>query len=200
MKKSAFALAAFLLVSASASLSNKIFRLPDLVSYNYSRVYNELCNAQNKINRSKKIDYKIVNYRDSLQKEKSRLEKMAENSNFRIEIIKKDFMLKVYEKGLLVNAYQIAIGKRHKTKEGVYRIVDKMEVAYFPKADDIKGWSKYRKAGSLILDSKEGVVIHGTSDEQSLGKAVSSGCIRMKKADAIYLASIIPLGTRVIIR
>jgi lipoprotein-anchoring transpeptidase ErfK/SrfK len=200
MNKLAFTLAAILLVSTPTGLSNKILEFPDLVSYNYNKVYNELCNTQNKINKSRKADYNLINLRDKLRKEKSELEKIAENSNFRIEIIKKDFMLKVYEKGLLVNTYQIAIGKRHRTKEGIYRIVDKMEVAYFPKADALKGWNKYRKAGSLILDSKEGMVIHGTSDEQSLGKAVSSGCIRMKKADAMYLSNIIPIRTYVRIR
>ncbi|MED4452544.1 L,D-transpeptidase family protein [Metabacillus fastidiosus] len=42
--------------------------------------------------------------------------------------------------------------------------------------------------------------IHGTNDPSSIGKAVSLGCIRMYNQDVIELASLVPNGTRVIIR
>ncbi len=37
--------------------------------------------------------------------------------------------------------------------------------------------------------------IHGTNDPKSIGTATSSGCIRMLNANALYLASIINVGT-----
>lgn len=41
--------------------------------------------------------------------------------------------------------------------------------------------------------------IHGTSDVWSIGRAVSSGCIRMLNADVIDLYRRVPIGTRVIV-
>lgn len=41
--------------------------------------------------------------------------------------------------------------------------------------------------------------IHGTTEPDSIGKAVSSGCIRMMNQDVIDLYSRIPLGTKVVV-
>ena len=41
--------------------------------------------------------------------------------------------------------------------------------------------------------------IHGTNDPKSIGKAVSSGCIRMMDADVIDLYSRVAKGTRVVV-
>jgi lipoprotein-anchoring transpeptidase ErfK/SrfK len=42
--------------------------------------------------------------------------------------------------------------------------------------------------------------IHGTFEPQSIGRAVSSGCIRMLNADVIDLYDRVPVGTKVIVR
>jgi lipoprotein-anchoring transpeptidase ErfK/SrfK len=41
--------------------------------------------------------------------------------------------------------------------------------------------------------------IHGTNEPQSIGRAVSSGCIRMLNADVIDLYERVPIGTKVIV-
>jgi lipoprotein-anchoring transpeptidase ErfK/SrfK len=41
--------------------------------------------------------------------------------------------------------------------------------------------------------------IHGTNEPRSIGKAVSSGCIRMLNADVIDLYDRVPTGTRVVV-
>ena len=41
--------------------------------------------------------------------------------------------------------------------------------------------------------------IHGTNEPQSIGRAVSSGCIRMLNADVIDLYERVPKGTRVVV-
>ena len=41
--------------------------------------------------------------------------------------------------------------------------------------------------------------IHGTNEPNSIGKAVSSGCIRMMNADAIDLYERVKVGTRVVV-
>jgi lipoprotein-anchoring transpeptidase ErfK/SrfK len=42
--------------------------------------------------------------------------------------------------------------------------------------------------------------IHGTAEVNSIGRAVSSGCIRMLHADVIDLYDRVPIGTRVVVR
>ena len=42
--------------------------------------------------------------------------------------------------------------------------------------------------------------IHGTAEPRSIGRAVSSGCIRMLNADVIDLYDRVPIGTRVVVR
>jgi lipoprotein-anchoring transpeptidase ErfK/SrfK len=41
--------------------------------------------------------------------------------------------------------------------------------------------------------------IHGTNEPQSIGRSVSSGCIRMLNADVIDLYNRVPSGTRVVV-
>jgi hypothetical protein len=41
--------------------------------------------------------------------------------------------------------------------------------------------------------------IHGTRDPKSIGKAISSGCIRMLNADVVELFDQVPLGTKVVV-
>jgi lipoprotein-anchoring transpeptidase ErfK/SrfK len=48
--------------------------------------------------------------------------------------------------------------------------------------------------------SKKHYGIHGTNNPASIGKLVSRGCIRMYNQDVIYLANLVPLGTKVTIR
>jgi hypothetical protein len=41
--------------------------------------------------------------------------------------------------------------------------------------------------------------LHGTNDAASIGKAVSSGCVRLLNQDVIDLYNRVPLGTKVIV-
>lgn len=42
--------------------------------------------------------------------------------------------------------------------------------------------------------------IHGTAEPWSIGRAVSSGCIRLLQAEIIDLYSRVPVGTKVVVR
>ena len=41
--------------------------------------------------------------------------------------------------------------------------------------------------------------IHGTNEPDTIGQAVSSGCIRMNNADVIDLYQRVPVGTKVVV-
>jgi lipoprotein-anchoring transpeptidase ErfK/SrfK len=55
--------------------------------------------------------------------------------------------------------------------------------------------------GPYKLDTGDGYLIHGTHiyNEESIGEAVSHGCIRMSNDDLARLYALVPRGTPVII-
>jgi hypothetical protein len=53
--------------------------------------------------------------------------------------------------------------------------------------------------GSHRLLLGEGYALHGTDKPQSIGQAVSHGCVRLRNEDIAYLYSIVPVGTPVFI-
>lgn len=53
--------------------------------------------------------------------------------------------------------------------------------------------------GAYRLLLSNGVGLHGTPDQESIGKAVTHGCVRLRDADIEWLYANVPLGTRVII-
>ena len=56
------------------------------------------------------------------------------------------------------------------------------------------------RAMYLFKDGKDTLYrIHGTNEPNSIGKAVSSGCIRMLNADVIDLYGRVPVGTKVVV-
>jgi lipoprotein-anchoring transpeptidase ErfK/SrfK len=56
------------------------------------------------------------------------------------------------------------------------------------------------RAMYLFQDGKDTLYrIHGTNEPQSIGKAVSSGCIRMLNADVIDLYNRVSVGTKVVV-
>jgi lipoprotein-anchoring transpeptidase ErfK/SrfK len=52
----------------------------------------------------------------------------------------------------------------------------------------------------LYKDGKDTLYrIHGTTEPDSIGRAVSSGCIRMMNQDVIDLFARVPLGAKVVV-
>jgi len=51
--------------------------------------------------------------------------------------------------------------------------------------------------GHYALDLGDGYLIHGTTDPQSVGRAVTHGCIRLSDRDIAWLHQYIPTGTTV---
>ena len=87
-------------------------------------------------------------------------------------------------------AYPIAVGKPETpTPLGTYHIIDKIV-----NPDGILGT---RWMGLDIPNGPYG--IHGTSLPDSIGKAISNGCIRMYNHNAEELFSLVLIGTTVII-
>lgn len=107
---------------------------------------------------------------------------------FQIEVSFNNRWLRLYKNGVLQKQYPIAVGKMlSETPLGNYIIVNKQPNPGGP-------------FGTMWMSlSKEHYGIHGTNNPNSIGHAVSRGCIRLHNKDVEELASMIPIGTQVII-
>lgn len=90
--------------------------------------------------------------------------------------------------GVQQKQYPISVGRMlHDTPSGNFIVINKAPNPGGP-------------FGTMWMSlSKEHYGIHGTNDPSSIGHAVSRGCIRMQNHDVEELASIIPIGTPVLI-
>ena len=87
-------------------------------------------------------------------------------------------------------SYPIAVGKpATPTPNGIYQITTKII--------NPGGMLGSRWMGLDIPDGPYG--IHGTSRPESIGKAISNGCIRMYNQDVEDLFSLVSIGTTVVI-
>ncbi|WP_073200515.1 L,D-transpeptidase family protein [Gracilibacillus kekensis] len=107
---------------------------------------------------------------------------------YQIEVSVNNRTLRLLKDGVVQKQYPIAVGSiLHGTPVGNFIIINKAPNPGGP-------------FGTMWMSlSKEHYGIHGTNDPSSIGKAVSRGCIRMYNKDVEELASIVPIGTSVII-
>jgi hypothetical protein len=53
--------------------------------------------------------------------------------------------------------------------------------------------------GAAKLEMRDGYYFHGTNNEASIGSAASAGCIRLRRADILWMYENVPVGTAVYI-
>lgn len=130
--------------------------------------------------------------------------------DWKIQIGKNTRLLKVYDGDRLFLVYDIGIGRQGRTPSGSFVISDKQAnpAYYAPDGRVIPHGQPGNEMGSrwLRLQSTDqtasppvGYGIHGTADESSVTRSLSSGCIRMRNADVEELFVIVPTGTPVLI-
>ncbi len=112
-----------------------------------------------------------------------------ESIPYSIVIDLSDRKLTLSKNGRVTKVYPVGVGRMlHETPTGNYIIINKAPNPGGP-------------YGTMWMSlSKKHYGIHGTNDPSSIGKYVSKGCVRMQNRDVNELASIIPIGTPVIIR
>jgi lipoprotein-anchoring transpeptidase ErfK/SrfK len=119
---------------------------------------------------------------------------------------KSSFELTVLLGGAPVERFPVAVGAGASTPSGVFQVSDclKNPVWYFngrriPFGDpeNIIGTRWVGLTGDV---QAEGIGIHGTSDADSIGQAVSLGCVRLRNADVERLFEWVGTGTRVEVR
>ncbi|MCW3065660.1 MAG: L,D-transpeptidase family protein [Solirubrobacterales bacterium] len=120
------------------------------------------------------------------------------------------FKLRLFKRLRLVKTYGIAVGMAGlETPAGVYHITDKQvnpswHVPNSPWAGSLAGQTIPPGPNDPLkarwLGIANGVGIHGTAEDWSIGSRASHGCIRMHVSDVIALYPRVPMGTPVLIK
>jgi lipoprotein-anchoring transpeptidase ErfK/SrfK len=120
-------------------------------------------------------------------------------------INKKTNQLGFFENGKLIKTYSVATGKTPKlTPEGSFYIREKIKNRPYYK-EKIRGGDPKNPLGDRWLGisaSERGsypYAIHGNNNENSIGKYVSAGCIRMHNKDIRDLYEKIQIKAKVVI-
>jgi hypothetical protein len=128
-----------------------------------------------------------------------------------ISVSRSTTTLRLFKRLRVVRTYRIAVGAAgFDTPSGMRSVLSKQRnptwyVPNRPWAGSLAGQTippgdprNPLKAWFLALGN--GVGIHGTSEEWSIGSRASHGCIRMRVSDVMRLAPRVPVGTPVLIR
>jgi lipoprotein-anchoring transpeptidase ErfK/SrfK len=128
-----------------------------------------------------------------------------------ITVDKTHFKLRLFKHLKLVKTYGVAVGQpAYPTPEGNFNITDKQvnpvwSVPNSPWAGELGGTTVEGGSAANPLKARwmgiaNGVGIHGTGEDWSIGHAASHGCIRMHVWDVVALFKRVPVGTPVMIR
>ncbi len=112
------------------------------------------------------------------------------DSQYSITVLLDTKQLILKEGDTTIKTYEVAVGKPSTpTPIGNWKIIQKTENPGGPFG---ARWMRLNIPWG-------GYGIHGTNEPQSIGKAVSHGCIRLTNENVIELYDIVPLGTEVVI-
>ena len=119
---------------------------------------------------------------------------------FRIVVSRSKNRLQLLAGDVLLKEYPVGTGEYSKTPIGDFVIENRIPEPPWkgiPYGDErnVLGtrWMGLKNEGDTI----EGYGIHGTWDDDTIGKSVSQGCIRLHNADVEELFKIVPVGTPV---
>jgi LysM repeat protein len=134
--------------------------------------------------------------------------RVMDRPKFAIEVSKRDNTLLVTLDGKFFKRYSVGTGTYGTTPVGTFDIDDKIEdppwwkdgkAIPFGDPENILGtrWMRIKATGDTTPVSGYG--IHGTWENDSIGKQSSAGCIRMRNADVEEVYMMVPRGTPVTI-
>lgn len=129
----------------------------------------------------------------------------AESTGQLIIINKKTNQLAFFDNGKLNSTFSVGTGRTNDlTPEGKFKIVNKIKNRPYYK-DNIPGGDPKNPLGDRWLGLEVGstygttYAIHGNSNENSIGKYVSAGCIRMHNDEIRWLFDQVDKGTYAVI-
>ncbi len=128
-----------------------------------------------------------------------------------LTVSKSELRLRLFKRLKWVKTYRVAIGQpAYPTPSGRFRITSKQvnpvwSVPNSPWAGElggstVPGGSPANPLKARWMGIVDGVGIHGTGADWSIGTRASHGCIRMHVGDVVELYPRVPIGTPIVIR
>ncbi|NOX57164.1 MAG: L,D-transpeptidase family protein [Planctomycetes bacterium] len=113
-----------------------------------------------------------------------------------------DFQLTVHLHGYYVKSYRVGIGKDGATPTGTFTVLNKVVNPQYTDPDGrvIDADDPANPLGERWIDLGDGYGIHGTIEPDSIGRAVSRGCIRMLNDDVAEVYDFLTVGSEVVIQ
>ncbi len=113
-----------------------------------------------------------------------------------------EFCLTVHAHGWYVHCYPIGTGAEDGTQTGEFKVEEKLEnpTWYNPDGGVVDADDPENPLGEFWLGLGNHIGIHGTIDHDSIGKAVSRGCIHLNDGDIDEVFALLNVGSKVIIR
>jgi lipoprotein-anchoring transpeptidase ErfK/SrfK len=121
----------------------------------------------------------------------------SEESRRRIIVSIADRKLAVVEDGRVIKVYPTAVGAdATPSPTGVFKIATRVkDPTWYGPHGQIVSPGKANPLGDRWMGlTRKGYGIHGTNKQRSIGRNVSHGCIRMRKADVEELFEIVKVG------
>lgn len=128
--------------------------------------------------------------------------------NIHLLLVLKQRRLYIYQGNILLTSYPVAIGKpKWETPTGKFKVLNMVENPLWE--NPFVSYTQVVPAGfqnplgerwiGFWTDGKDEIGFHGTYQRNSVGKAISHGCVRMYNEDVRKLFKIVTIGTPVIV-
>jgi hypothetical protein len=113
-----------------------------------------------------------------------------------------DRQLALIEEGRVLKIYQVAVGAEvSPSPEGDFTVMSRLENPGYYKPGRVIAPGKSNPLGTRWMGlNKKGYGIHGTNLPNSIGKAASHGCVRMRQQDLEELFALVRIGDKVQLR
>jgi lipoprotein-anchoring transpeptidase ErfK/SrfK len=112
-----------------------------------------------------------------------------------------DFELTIHAHGYFVKRYQVGIGRDNSSPYGNFKVQDKLtDPTYYGPTKIIEHDDPENPLGEYWISIGDSFGIHGTIDPNSIGKAESEGCIRLRNEDIAEVYDFLSIGSDVTIR
>jgi LysM repeat protein len=112
-----------------------------------------------------------------------------------------DFELTIHAHGYFVKRYQVGIGRDNSSPAGSFKVQDKLtDPTYYGPTKIIEHDDPENPLGEYWISIGDSFGIHGTIDPDSIGKAESEGCIRLRNEDIAEIYDFLSIGSDVTIR
>lgn len=123
-----------------------------------------------------------------------------------VYVDKDAFVMHVVKNGETVWQFPVGLGANDSTPEGIFTIGTKISNPdWYNRGDVVATGSPDNPLGDRWMGLSDGNTpstygIHPTDESNSIGQALSKGCIRMRPQDARRLYNMVPVGTPIVIR